>query len=394
MSFVARVASASDMDGFQAGANAVLQSLNDLSTPPSAIILFTPAHFEHSRVLAGALSVAPKIPIVGASTAGEILGDGRLKKSAVVAIAFGGEGIKVAVSAKESLGADSKIAAQSAGEEIVQKLSGQPEALIFFFDGISGFGSDVVDGLKEVFSSQTTILGAGSADNGKFEGTYQYAEGNVYTKGLVLLGISGKIKVSTGVKHGWIPVGVPMRATKSKGSVLYELDDKPAISLYENYFGEKRMAELSGSGLGKLAVSYPLGMRVAYSQELLLRAPYFGNKDGSISLGGHIPEGAEVRLMVGGKEEAVLAAKMAGNFARQSLKTSPKLALVFDAHTRGRLFGLDSNEEIAALHDVLGRDIPLAGFYSYSEQASLWNLAETESFLVNHNEAIAVMLIG
>ena len=45
------------------------------------------------------------------------------------------------------------------------------------------------------------------------------------------------------------------------GAVLHEVNNKPAISIYEDYFGAEEAAVLKTESLAKLA-TYPLGLKV------------------------------------------------------------------------------------------------------------------------------------
>jgi hypothetical protein len=47
-----------------------------------------------------------------------------------------------------------------------------------------------------------------------------------------------------GVNHGWMPVGLPMKITKSEGAILKEVNNRPAIALYEDYFGPEEAAAI------------------------------------------------------------------------------------------------------------------------------------------------------
>ena len=107
---------------------------------------------------------------------------------------------------------------------------------------------------------------------------------------VVGVGLSGTFKLGVGVKHGWIPVGAPLKVTKSAGSVLHEIEGRPAISIYEDYFGEEEAQKLKEETLAKLAITYPLGMRIKDSEEMLIRDPLTVDEHGSITCAAEIPE--------------------------------------------------------------------------------------------------------
>ena len=63
------------------------------------------------------------------------------------------------------------------------------------------------------------------------------------------------LEVTFASNGGWIPFGPERIVTKSKGNILFELDDKPALDLYKNYLGEK------SKDLPSSALLYPLKVK-------------------------------------------------------------------------------------------------------------------------------------
>jgi hypothetical protein len=50
------------------------------------------------------------------------------------------------------------------------------------------------------------------------------------------------------------------------------------------------------------------------------------------------------------------------------------MAFVFDSISRNKLLGRKSEKEIQIIKEVLGKNVPFIGFYSYGEQAPLKSL--------------------
>jgi hypothetical protein len=251
----------------------------------------------------------------------------------------------------------------------------------------------VLDSLGEHFP----VVGGASGDDFKFEKTYQYLNGEVHSGTVVGLGLVGDFKIGIGVKHGWLPIGAPMKVTKSSGAVLHELDGKPAINIYRDYFGEEEAKKLQEETLAKLAITYPLGMTVAGSEEMLIRDPITVDEKGSITCAAEIPEGSEIQLMIGSREEAVKVAKVAAEKAVEQLDgLPPKAVIIFNCIARNKLFGDRSGEEIKAIQEVVGRETPLIGFYTYGEQAPLGgevkNINKCNSAF--HNETVVICVLA
>ena len=174
------------------------------------------------------------------------------------------------------------------------------------------------------------------------------------------------------------------------------VDGKPAIALYEKYFGDKAK-ELRQETLATLAVSYPLGIRVPGQEEYLIRDPLSVDENGSITCAAEIPEGSDVRIMMGTREAAIEMARHAAEEARVQLGAArPKAIIIFNCIARKKLLGADGGREIAAIQKVLGEDVPLIGFYTYGEQAPLEGTARNieKCNTVFHNETVVIFVIG
>jgi hypothetical protein len=161
--------------------------------------------------------------------------------------------------------------------------------------------------------------------------------------------------------------------TKSEGSVVHELDGRPALSIYEDYFGEKA-GDLRKEPLARMAITYPLGIKLPGMEEYLIRDPITVDEKGAITCAAEIPEGSEIRLMIGSKEKAVEAAEDAARKLVRDFEqagTRPKLVLMFNCIAREKLFAQKANDEIQAVMRIIGEDVPLLGFYTYGEQAPI-----------------------
>src|SRR5438094_344674 len=79
---------------------------------------------------------------------------------------------------------------------------------------------------------------------------------------------------------------------------------KPAVSIYEEYFG-REASELRAEPLARMAITYPLGMRIAGSDEYLIRDAISVGELGELVCAAEVPVGSQVRLMIGGKQQAI-----------------------------------------------------------------------------------------
>lgn len=375
----------------EAGIEACKQAMSFVVNP-KLIIVFSSVKQEQEEVLAGVREISREVPLIGCSSAGEITSAGVFEGSVVV-MALESDDLKFFQSSGGSVKDGAREAGNRFAENIKNQFLAQSTKAIILTDVLAGNGSDAVRGIQDVLGKDFFIVGGASGDDFLFKETYQYYNGKVLVSSLIGVGISGSGAVSVGVRHGWIQIGIPMKVTKSKGAILEELDGKPAARIYEDYFG-KKAEELKAEPLARLAITYPLGMGVEGSDELLIRDPITVDASGAITCAAEIPEGSEIRLMIGSKEEAIKAAEDAAIQVKEQLGgKKAKAVILFDCIARKKLFGRDAYDEIKAIKKILGEDVPLIGFYTYGEIAPLSGdvIKRNSQF---HNETSVILAFG
>jgi hypothetical protein len=385
-------------DAFLVGAKACQEALDKLGEAKADLaIVFSSVQYDQEQMLAGVRSVCGDTLLVGASTAGEITTAGPLNKHSVAVMLLKSESIKFYASVGENVAKDARAAGKDVAKKVRSLAGTELKAFVMLPDVLTGNGSDIVRGVLDVLGAHFPVVGGAAGDDFEFKKTYQYLNDKVYSGAVVGLGMTGDFKIGIGVKHGWLPIGTPAKVTRSSGSVLHELDGKPAIKIYEDYFGEQEAATLRSEALARLAITYPLGMRVEGSEEMLIRDPITVDENGSITCAAEVPEGSEIQLMIGSREEAVKVAKVAAENALGQLDgAAPKAILIFNCIARNKLYGEHAGEEISAIQDVLGESVPLLGFYTYGEQAPLGGQVRNieQCNTVFHNETVVIFVLA
>lgn len=401
MSLVAQVGISEGEDSYTVAANACQEAMSKLlasgAEKADLVIVFASIKYDQEKVVAGVRSVSGDAMLVGSSTAGEITTEGPAHKSSIAVMLMSSPDIKFYAAIGENIAGDARAAGKKAADE-VKKLAGtELDAFMMLPDVLVGNGSDIVRGVLDSLGEHFPVVGGASGDDFKFKKTYQYLNDKVYSGTVVGLGLVGNFKMGIGVKHGWLPVGNPMKVTKSTGAVLHELDNKPAINIYRDYFGEEEAEKLQRETLARLAVTYPLGMTVAGSDEMLIRDPLTVDEHGSITCAAEIPEGSEIQLMIGSREEAVKVAKLAAQKAMDELEGAPpKAVIIFNCIARSKLLGIRAGDEIVAIQEALGAETPLIGFYTYGEQAPLGGEVRDikKCNTTFHNETIVICVLA
>lgn len=375
--------------GFEAASQAV-EKLGGLE--PSVLFAFSSIKYDQKQVLKGIRQVAPKAIVVGGSAAGEItswvtLFDG------INVLAVSSDSVKFISGVGPGVAKDSFQAGAAAAKQVVKNAKGKkPDLFIMLPDGMTGNGAAIVDGVRSVLGKTAPIIGGSLGDDYLFKKTFEYHQNEVLTDAVVGVGLYGKFAYGFGIRHGWEPLGLPLKVTKADGVKLQEVDGKPALKIYEDYFG-KAASELIKEPLARMAYTYPIGLAVEGSDELLIRDPVIANEKGEITMAAAIPEGTMIRLMIGDRDKAIAAARAAAEVAKSQLEgAEPKFILMFNCMARNRLLGVRCHEENEAVSKTIGLDVPMAGFYTYGEQGPLLGRKGTPAYF--HNETMTLVVVG
>lgn len=336
-----------------------------LDSAQTLVLAFGAPQFADDPAALEQLSRAyPKAVKLGCSTSGEIHGTEVHDASLSVAVArFDHTRLRAASAAvarpEQSHGAGIDLARQLAGEAL--------RAVFVLSDGLHVNGTALVEGLASALPADVAITGGLAGDGSQFKRTWVFDGAAPQPGRVVAVGLYGeRLRVGHGCNHGWGEFGPPRRVTRSRGSVLYELDGKPALQLYKTYLGEL------ASGLPGTALLYPLAIwRQEDDRDHLVRTILaIDEAEQSMTFAGDIPEGAYARLMRSTNDKLIDSAGLAAERAAAGVAEGPSLVVSVSCVGRRLLLGERTEEEIETVNDAAPRAAHV-GFYSYGEIAPL-----------------------
>jgi hypothetical protein len=389
------VGASADPDPFRAGQEAVQKALEkDPISKPDLTIVFSSVRYANEQLLKGIHSITGQTPLVGCTDAGGITKDGPNRRAVTVMLLQSDE-VEFVTGIGRGLGDNAMAAGRHLAQDLLRnsKSTKPMQVAMMFPDGLRGNGADVVRGMQEGIGAELPIVGGAAGDDFLFKTTYQFYNDQVLTDAVPGVLFRGTMKIGVGVRHGWKPLGIPRVITKSKDNIVYEIDGQPAVTLYQEYFG-KSAEDLKKEPLAQMAITYPMGMYVPDQEEYLIRDPITVNEDGSIVCAAEMKEGSQVRLMMGSTNSAISAAQSAAEQAVKGLGGAvPKGAVIFNCIARDKMLGNRAPEEIKTISDALGKQVPIAGFYTYGEQAPVDGKGSSFSCHF-HNETVVIFLFG
>ena len=380
-------------DAARAGKEAAEAAVAQLSSlKPQLAIVFGSSWFDQPSLLQGVRAALGDVQIVGGSTAGEIIPQGPISHSCVVVL-VASETISCSVGLGEGVDRAPREAGHQAAYHATREFHGSPRAgFLLFGDGLVTSSADVVRGIQEVLGTSALIVGGMTGDDFRFLKTHQYANDRVVSRAIVGVLLGGSCKIGVGIEHGFAPISKPRQITRASANMLYELDGQPAASVYEEYFGAELAQRIRQEGLTRQGIAFPIGMQGSSPNQWLLRNIIAFEGNGSLSCNGEMLEGSWLQLMMSSRNLALEAAQRA---ALQAIRPLNRVAcaLIFDSAMRRTLLGTEqAATEIARIREVIGPSTPMAGCYTYGEQAPFGTLSINERNAFQTSSVLVVAL--
>lgn len=335
----------------------------DLDSPSTLVVAFGAPEFRDDiQPLSDLYSAYPNSAVTGCSSSGEIHGDEVRDGSITVGIIrFDDTRLARAAATVHDM-------RQSfhAGEAVARQLiKSDLRAIFVLSDGLAVNGSELVRGITSVVDDSVIVTGGLAGDGDRFENTWVLCQGKALTGMVKAVALYGDaVQVGHGSQGGWDPFGPERLVTRSAGSVLYELDGKPALPLYKQYLGELA-TELPASGL-----LFPLALRSSPDDDTqIVRTILAVDEDAqSLTFAGDVPQGHLGQLMQANFDRLIDGAETAASLANA---TGPGLAVAISCVGRRLVLGARTDQETEATRAMLGGGFEQVGFYSYGEISPL-----------------------
>lgn len=217
-------------------------------------------------------------------------------------------------------------------------------------------GEQIVEGTIHAMGRQIPLFGGFAGNNLLSQETFVFDSSRVLSDGACVLVFDQDLIELNGVAaSGWKGIGTTKTVTKSRGNLVYEIDNEPAVDIYKKYL------DLDDNPL--VGAEYPL-LVTRKDGSCVFRGAMAINEDRSIAYGGAIHEGAKVRFsMPPGIEIMDQSIKLISEVVRHA--AGPDVIVVFSCAARHLALGPLVEEEHSAIRELWGA--PMAGLFTFGE---------------------------
>ncbi len=326
--------------------------------------------------------------VLGCSTAGQFSENGD-KEGAASIFALVGD-YKIFAAASSGLRADMEGTITRIVTSLPAEVEGYPHCTaMVLVDGLSGMGEEVTLITAGMLGESVRLAGGAAGDDLQMKATYVACNETVVSDGLMVAKIYSKSPLGVGVAHGHSPIAGPFCVTRADGNMVYEIDNKPAWTVWVESTREKALANgmdpetLQGGDINKFLGIYEGGLEVG--EEFKVRVPIARGPDGSMAFACGIPESTYMHVMDSDSVRQIQSAGLAARRARDQLggaKTAG--AVVFDCRCRKDVLHEEFREAVKTISQELGA--PVAGYEAYGEVAM--NMGDLSGF---HNSTTVVL---
>lgn len=378
-------------DSYEAGIEAATMALKDLGREKGDFVLiFSTDKYKPEEMMKGIFKIIKNTANAGCCGAG-IISEDKLYNQGIQVCIIKSDELYLSSAVGLEISKDGKRAGQEVARLLLDKVKDErfqdmKKTVVLLPDGISGNVTDIVEGTYSVLGASYALVGGGTGDNLKFLATFQLHNDKVFQDAVVGIVIVSK-KCGRGVAHGWTPFEGPMMTTRVDGNIIKEIDSKPAIKAYSNFFTKHGM-EVNKESFSKFAMEYPFGVP-GIGGTYVIRDPLSVDEDGGIVCVADVPNFSMIRIMKGNKQTVKQAAYDAAERARSEFgNEEPKLLLIFDCVSRLLLLEDVAIDEIRLIRNTVGNHVKIVGLFSFGEIGSI--KGKVPSF---HNKSVSLLLL-
>ncbi len=217
------------------------------------------------------------------------------------------------------------------------------------------------------------IFGGGAFSSDMDNEACVFSKNGEYSSSSVVFLLAGgeDFHVTTLHVTGWKPLGKKFLVTRAEGSILYELDGKPAYDAYYKYLNIRNDEHFFSNTLEFPFFYEHHGLNI-------LRAPIASNADGSLTMTSNIEENVVARIAYGDPWTILERIRQSGQNIREF---QPDTIRVYSCAARRTFWGMD---EISKETQPFQSVAPTSGFYTSGE------FLRTNGFVNQHNVTLVV----
>ena len=346
---------------------ALQQSMADGYKPTLAIVFIS---IKQDRKAVCEILHQQGIDVMGATSSGEFI-DGHQSEGEIVIMLFNLNKNDYCI-LLEDIGERSLTeAATQMAEKALQKFNNPAFILcstLLSADGKMLDGETLVRSIEKAVGPQVNLFGGMAGDDISFTGTYVFTYNQSTDYGMVALVLNeDKISLQGMAISGWKPVGISRTITRSKGNLLYTIDDRPALEMYLRFLGEDiSSADDRVNFFDSIGIHYPFQIERENREPMMCNPTGYNKEEGALICESDvIVQGSKFRFSTPPDFDIVETVIEKAATLKKETHVDAEALLIFSCAGRLSALGPMAQQENEGLSGVW--NVPMAGFFTYGE---------------------------
>ena len=341
-------------------------SMADGYTPTLAIIFIS---IKQDRKAVASLFLQKSIDVFGATSCGEFI-NGHQSDGEIVILLLDVKREYYAISIEDVENNEVDKTAALIAKNALQHFK-NPTLLLtccgVYANGQYFDGDTLVKVLVKELGEESVFFGGMAGDDWSIKNSYVFTHQKESDNGIATLVFDGdKISLQGMAIHGWKPLGIARKVTKSAGNKVYSIDGKPAAELYLRYLG---MTEKSGDEsfdiFKDLSVHFPFVAKRKDGETIIKSPRSIDAASNALVMDIEMEEGSEFYFTTPPDFEISEEIISEATALKNTMESQPDALLIFSCAGRPPVLGPLTTAENEGLAEVW--QVPMAGFYTYGE---------------------------
>lgn len=267
-------------------------------------------------------------------------------------------------------------------ESQINDFSDEIKTMFVYIDGLAKNIGACVNVLFDNYGLDINYIGGGSGSL-----SFEQKPSLFTNQGLLMdafVYAYSKCHSLVGVNHGWQSISGPYQVTKSEGTVIHEIDYKPAFEVYKEVVDKHSSEPITEDNFFDIAKSFPFGINTV-TNEKIVRDPIVLEGTSLVCVGS-VTQDSYVDILYGEDEALVDAARNAAAISEKGLHFNHDFTLFIDCISRVLFLEDSFKDEINAVYKD---GIPLVGALTFGEIAN-----NGRDYLAFYNKTSVVGYIG
>lgn len=374
----------SNADSYTAGMIASQNAVSAIySSDISCAVVFASASYDLDELLNGiADTLGDDVLIIGTTTAGEIYNGAQNKSVVVTIIASIYFKVKAAVGCNVS--SDWKKAFNECSSDVqinrffnekdqavkAASFDGKNIFTIIFTPGNTSSSDSYAFEILNEFNIRTggvyPVIGGCSADDWVMKSNYVLLGRVAYSDSMLFAFVETSLKFGISMNHGFSTTNSTFVIGRSKGHEVFELNNKPAVDALAETMGVDPMS-LEGKHIS-LTTGVPFGFHIPLAGYTICVASY-ASEHGGIRFSQPLKKGTVISIMrINPAHLSTMGLVAVKRSIIRGAINKPVAIFMFSCALRSITEGYSAQDEIETIKSVFP-DVPVAGFFSFGEQA-------------------------